>query len=904
MLLFLILAARKMRISGFQKKLQIIVRFFVCLLLIFSLGTMTVQQYAKSTTTIFAVDRSASIKSAEENTKFFLSEAEKTIGEADRAGVVSFGENASVEKGIDKTFSLTEFNATVNRDYTNISDALKLSATLIPENSRKRIVLISDGNENVDDALSQARILKNQKITVDVYAVNNNIGSEVQLTGIKVPPFSNKNVDFDIEIMVDSLHDTKSNVKLYKGSQLIVNEEITVRQGENKYVFSDHSSEGGGIIYRAEIVPEKDTMSENNKAFAYCYVKDVPSMLLVEQNGSGSEIKRILEGAQIHVASASPETVPTALEVLNGYDSIVLADVPSDGMAEGFLQALESYVRHTGGGLIVTGGENSYALGNYYNTVLEELLPVSMELKTDSQTPDLGMVMVVDHSGSMSDSRYGLSVMEIAKEAAIRGVESLNENDMVGVVAFDDQPEWAVEFQKVSGNIASIQENIAKIQPAGGTSILPALLTAYEKLKLADVKLKHIILLTDGQAEQIGYDSILQGMNNSGITLSTVAVGSGADTKLLEGLAKSGKGRYYFTNEFTNLPEIFAKEALLAGKEYINNRDFYPTQKNPSPMLAGVDSVAMLKGYIGVTAKPRADVLLESDTKDPVLASWQYGLGRTIAWTSDMNGKWTQEWLASEQGVQLFKNMVSWSMRSQSSEDIQVEGERTEHGGRLTVTMKYDQAVERVTATVLSSDNKEYQTELTASAPGVYNSELDGAQEGAYIVNVQVDKKDGTSIQSNSGFNLPYSKEYDIRNWQDGKLLLKKIADTTGGKILETPQEVFSEDTEKIITDIDMSKVLLVAAVLLFLIDIAIRRFTSLSQWLENICCGLGKRFNRLFKRNNRKLDLDTTLLSKKKEQEVQTKKESTVKNDSDLIKEEKKSTASLLANQKKKRNK
>lgn len=892
--LFLFFTIRKKRSSRFQKNLNLSIRFVICLLLILALSGMNMKQNSKRTTTIFAVDLSASVKGAEENTKQFLTEAQNTITTKDEAGIICFGERAAVEQKPDKVFSLTEFHSFVNQEFTSISDALKLSVSLLPEQTRKRIVLVSDGNENKGDAIAQAKLLQSQQISVDVYIIGDEISQEVQMTEIKVPPYSNKNVEYEIEITIDSLIDTKSKIKLYKGNQLIVNEEAAIRTGQNKFVYTDLALQGGGVLYRGEIEPLEDTIAENNKAYAQCFIEDIPSVLIIEKENSAKEIKKILEGSQLYLVSVEAKGAPVAMEKLNTFDTVILADVPMEELPEEFASGLESYVKHTGGGVIVTGGEHSYALGDYYNTPLEEILPVEMELKTDSQTPNLGMVMVIDRSGSMSDSRYGMTVMEMAKEAAIRGVESLNQTDSIGVVAFDSEAEWAVEFQKVGENSAAIQQSIGKIQPMGGTSILPALRIAYEKLKTADTRLKHIILLTDGQAEQEGYDGLLTGMSKNGITLSTIAVGSGADTALLERLAEKGKGRYYFTNEFTNLPEIFAKEALLAGKEYLNHRYFYPVLQDSSPILSGIDSIAQLKGYIGTTAKSRADVILKSDTDDPILAAWQYGLGRTVAWTSDMNGEWSGEWLATDQGVRLFRNMAAWTMRSQVSHNMQVTGERTDSGGKIRVAMEYNKEIKQISATVLSSDNEQYQVKLNTIAPGIYEGELPEAGEGAYIVTVLAEKMDGAIDKTNAGFHLSFSSEYDIRQFQNGKALLKKISEITEGRILTDPAEVFSQEAKQTYANKDLSNILILLSLVFFLLDIALRRFYFLSQRIETAALKWAEKWHR---------NIEKPVMPIKQEKQKETKIEKEVPNKKEQ-KEEKQNTASLLASKKKRRKK
>lgn len=905
-LFFIFYSAKKGTFQNkFQRNFLSAVRSIVCIVLIVSLSGMSIRQYVDTTTTIFAVDLSASAKNSADKMLEFLQEAQKTKKTNDKAGIICFGEKAVVELSPQKEFTASDFRSYINEEETNIADGLKLSSIIVPEDTKKRIVLLSDGNENAGEALTTAKLLKNQNFNIDVYPVESQYREEVQLTELKVAEFLNKDVQYDIELKIDSTIATTSNVKLYKQNVLIANETIEVRSGENSIIFPDVSDIGGSILYRAEILPQKDNLKENNAAYAYSYVDDIPSVLLVQENESGRELKKILEQSQVAVTETQAASVPVSMEQLSIYDAVLLTDISASLLPKGFLDSLESYVKNLGGGLFVSGGENAYALGEYYKTPLETILPVDMELDTNSQMPNLGMVLVIDRSGSMMSGQYGISPISMAKEAAIRSLDDLKETDQLGVVTFDDKPSWTVNLQQIGGNQQSIKESIGSIQAGGGTSILPALHVAYDSLKNADTKLKHIILLTDGQAEQEGYDGLLENMKSYGITLSTIAVGSAADTKLMERLAKGGKGRYYFTNEFTDLPEVFAKETFLAGKKYINNRTFFPSQGDSSAILTGIDSVPQLDGYIGTTAKPRADVVLKSDKDDPVLASWQYGLGRSAAWTSDIKGNWTQKWLTSQEGVAVIRNTIAWVMRKQASRDIHITGERKGEKSNIIVQMPYDDTIKEMKGSVISSDNQQYEVNFSSVAPGVYEGTIDTKEEGAYVVNLELERKEGEKEVLHSGLNLPYSQEYNIKKAANGINLLHRLADTTQGRVLSSAKEVFADDTMEVYTDKDMGSIFMILALVLFLLDIALRRFSFLLAGVETRFYKMTSAFSIKGHGVRQKKHLSSV-----KSVPTQNTGDSTVKEQKNTrVKEEndsgqKKSTAALLAEKRRKRDK
>ncbi|MGL4791719.1 MAG: VWA domain-containing protein, partial [Anaerotignaceae bacterium] len=367
---------------------------------------------------------------------------------------------------------------------------------------------------------------------------------------------------------------------------------------------------------------------------------------------------------------------------------------------------------------------------------------------------------------------------------------------------------------------------------------------AYDEIIKTDTKLKHIILLTDGQAEQTGYDSLIEQMKANGITLSTIAVGGGADTKLLSDLAQKANGRYYFTSEFSSLPEIFTKETTLAGKEYLNNREFYPVGSN-SPILTGIEQIAPLKGYVGTTIKPRGDMVLKSDTDQPILATWQYGIGRTSAWTSDLTGQWSSKWLNSQEGVAIIRNTVSWLMGSNISQEITFDATKNGDFTTLKATMPYNSKVKAVTGTIVDNNNKETEATFKAISPEVYESELSNLEEGSYIIALFLEMEDGTTDVKRGGFSIQYPAEYDLRLFANGKEGLEKLISATGGKIIENPQEVFSQQSRNVYTDKSLTIPLIIVALLLFLMDIAFRRFTLISSKAETLLTHRPKKTNQ-----------------------------------------------------------
>ena len=828
-------AKRLFRLAAWRRRVIVALRVTIAILLILGISGFGLKKVSNSTTTVFVVDSSDSAVNSKKTAENFIREAIKSKKPSDKVAIVNFGTNTAVEAVPSENVNFTSIQTQINGSFTDIEQALKSAASLIPAEDRKRIILISDGEENAGDAQKVAKTLSGQEISLDVYPIGNEVGNEVLVKKIDVPETLRLNDKFEVSIKISSNVKTTGKLKLYRDRELVNEISIDIQQGDNNFVFSDTALKGGVVTYSAEVEAEEDSLSQNNKMSTFSYIEDKAKILVIHDKGEGgTELAKIME-SDADVQQTRPENVPLNLEELQKYDGFIISNVSAEKLDDKFLDNLEVCIRHLGKGLLVTGGDDSYAPGGYYQTVLEKVLPVNMDIKTKEEDPNLGLVLVIDKSSSMAGGQYGVSKVELAKEAAIRSSEALKSNDMIGVVAFDGAFKWVVKTKKAE-NLKSIQDDIATIRPGGGTSILPALEAAYLSLKDVDTKLKHIILLTDGQAERTGYSELMDKIREAKITLSTVAVGKEADMPLLRTLATAGSGRFYATDEFTDIPKIFTKETFLAGKSYLNNRTFTPKLTAYSPILSEIDSIPSLDGYVATTAKSTARIIFSSDQDDPILATWQYGLGRTAAWTSDAKGMWTSSWMQWQQSPRFWKNLISWLLQKKVKDDYTITGGVVNGKGNLELTLPADERLENETveATVVSPEGKEETVKLEPISPGVYRGSFTGDETGVYIANVSVNSNGETVKNISSGIMIPYSPEYDRINKSEENVL-ERLAIEGGGRILKNPEEVFSGELKKTVAVNDMTNILLVLIIILLMLDIALRRLNIPFEKLEPV---------------------------------------------------------------------
>jgi len=473
------------------------------------------------------------------------------------------------------------------------------------------------------------------------------------------------------------------------------------------------------------------------------------------------------------------------------------------------MNMIEQAVKNFGVGFTMVGGENSFGLGGYFKTPIETLLPVEMEIKGKEQLPSLGLVIVLDRSGSMSGAK-----LELAKEAAARSVEMLRDEDTLGFIAFDDRP-WEIIETGPLDNKEEAVDTILSVTPGGGTEIYGSLAKGYENL--ADLKLqrKHIILLTDGQSQSGNYEDLIAEGKENGVTLSTVAIGQDADADLLEALSEMGSGRFYGVVDEQTIPSILSRETAMISRTYIEDNPFYPTIYNASGWnTLFANGVPQMNAYIGTTAKQGASVIAESEKEDPVLAQWQYGLGKTFAFTSDSTGKWTGDWARWQDWGTFWRMLISQMLPSYNDVAYDV---RLESDGSFVITDPTNE-VAFLDIVAVNEAGEELETQLEAISASQVRAVVQ-AEPG--LIFFRIADEDQAIYQA--GISVPYSAEYELRPVNDK--LVEELTKQTGGSVLKEPKEVFREFTKKGADRQNIATWLILAGMLLFFIDITIRRF-------------------------------------------------------------------------------
>ena len=821
-LVFMYIVLKKFKNLKRRNLVNLISRILVIIFIVCAMADITLSIKGKNISTIFILDVSDSMSNFKEKGIEFIDKALEEMPKNNKAGVVVFGDNASIDKVMDNKKEYSGIKSAPLKSATNIEEAINTSFSLFDKNASKRIVLITDGEENKGDLLNSVVLLNKENIDLKVYKVSNESGNEVYVESVKVPDNISIGEEFTVTTTIESNVQTKGKLTLFSGRDKKAEEEVEIQKGTNTFVFKDVQTTGGFKNYRVLIETDEDTNGINNEYSCFTNVIAPPNILVIQgKENSALGVIEILKNTSCNYNIVSPNSAPRNLNELLEYKTIVLCDVHKDDLNSGFMDNIESYVKDYGGGVVTFGGENSYALGGYKNTSLEKILPINMDKKGKNEVPPISISLIIDKSGSMSSGNGEVSKLTLAKEAAMNALDSLRESDEINVIAFDDTYQNVVEMQSV-GDIKNIKEMIGGITVGGGTSIYPALEQGYKAQLNSKGKIKHIILLTDGEDSfsLSNYTSLVNDIKNEGITLSTVSVGEDANESLLQTLANQGSGRYYHTDKYTDIPRIFAREVLLSAGTYIINEEFTPSISSNSEILSGINTkegIPNLKGYIGTSIKENATEILTSNHHEPILASYRYGIGKTVSWTSDINGQWSSDYLTWNKGAQLIKNAIYWTIPELSDEG---KLSISQEGNEALIEFYSDSNLEgsKIKAIYNSESGSNGEIELIEEEPGKYTGKVKLDEIGFYNFNVR-EEKDGEIINNYTGaFSLQYSDEYKFNKNKD------KIKTLVSGKFINNSKDVFKGELKEAYKKINLSNIFLIFALVLFFLDIVYRR--------------------------------------------------------------------------------
>lgn len=786
-------------------------RMLVYSLIVIALAGIQFTTEVKDTHTIILVDQSASMTLCDEEVKAYINEQLTGKQVTDYVEIIGFGENSAVEQLMTSAAMAYKAQLIVDKSGTNFEEAVKFALNRFDQDKNKRLMLISDFKETSGDLLSSIIKKMPEGIEFKHYLLDDRLGVDVQLSQMKMPENIKIGERFPVTVSVTSSHQTPALLTIYSDEKITLQKNVQLKSGTQRFVFEDQLETTGNHQYVARIESSKDSVVENNQWHQLIEVEGPAKILLIDPNGEGELYSNHLSNQGIQVSYRQDNLQGTTLETLAFYDGVLIVNASIESLDTEFIKNLELYVKELGGGLLTIGGDVSYAVGGYENTLLEKMLPINMALKVEGERYDLAMMAVVDKSGSMSGSDSGPSKMKMAKEAVVRVAETLSDRDQLGLIAFDGSFHEILSLTEVT-SLDEVIKKVAGVKADGGTSILPALKKGLENLGQTTLKGKHLLLVSDGQGEQGGYEQLIQQYPD--VTISTIAIGDDADAHTMKKIAELGNGRFYLVTDYRKIPEIFTKETRLAMDAFIKEGIFVPEKNSLHPIVANVAQLPLVYGYVGTTLKGQSELILSIE-EEPLLATWQYGLGRTMAWTSDVSD-WTRLYYEQAQGIQLLTDLPASIFSTHEFETLQLDVQVSNNSLEINGLNKENKALE---VSVLSVNGQEKQIEVAEYGDGYFEGKARLSDEGFVFLRVldTVNKQ----LVHQQAIAVNYSKEYDLSS---GRIIESDYRGLIDSELLSDKGLIFTEIEEPAKALQSYDDILLMLAMILFVLDVACRK--------------------------------------------------------------------------------
>ncbi len=908
-----------------RRLVVLLLRTAVVVLLILALAEMRAVRTSDRLTVFYLLDLSQSIpgETRAQMIEYVNQAVERHRRPRDRAGVIVFGRDAAIElPPFDESIPLSATpGSPVDPEYTNLAAAMRLAQATFPEDAARRVVILSDGNENVGDAMEQARALAAAGTGIDVLPIRYRRRGEVMVERLLVPAEARRGQPLDLKVVVsntrtpgaqDSEVTGRLTIKQSAGGREVLLSEQRVTLPPGKKVFSlRHEIDAAGFFtYEATFTPDQpadDAMAQNNRATAFTHVQGKGQVLLIEnaeadKAGQYGHLAQALAEHNIEVTVQRTNQLFSTLAELQPFDAVVLANVPREHFTDAQIQMLVRNTQQMGAGLVMLGGPDSFGAGGWANTELEKAMPVDFTIKSAKVVPR-GALAIIFHASEMAQGNYWQKV--IAAEA----LKALGPRDYCGVIHYGGMGGtnwlWRPGMAVVGPRRTEMLARLERMTPGDMPDFDPGLSLARDGLVgCKDAAVRHLIVISDGDPSPPSA-GVLRSLVNAQITVSSVAVAAHgpAESRVMENLATSTGGKYYAVNNPQMLPRIFQREARrvaqpliyenLAGFRrggrgggglvpggragggrrggggaaarrggaqpliYENLAGFRPQIRYPHEMLSGIEPpLRPVTGFVLTSRKehPLVEVSLVSpqpsaEENNTILASWTYGLGRTVALTTDASTRWTRAWIGWEGYTKLMGQIVRWAMRPSGDQGkFTVATEYKDGQVRLVITAldPNDEFLNflRFSGTAVGPDLQPIDLHIEQTAPGRYTAAFPASRAGSYLI---LASPGPGKTPLRAGITVPYSEEF--RALETNTALLEQMASLVpaGGQpgvVINHPDgldrmdalleiDTFRHDLAPASSSRDAWPLLVVAAACVFFGDVLVRRVQIGLGWVR-----------------------------------------------------------------------
>ncbi len=749
-------------------------------------------------------------------------------------------------------------NDLIHQGATNLEDGLLTALPGFDQGLAKRVVLVSDGNQTEGDVWRAMLRLQAEGVRVFAMPAAVSVDSDAWVEAIVVPEGVREQAEVEVEAQVFSRLPVPARVDLIIGERPVASRSVKLSSGVNRISLHVRLPRAGAQNLTVRVSADGDQFPGNDALTEEVFVQPRPHVLYVEGGTHGtSYLADALTAQGMRVSVIKAERLSDDPQLLEDKDVVILSDVRAENMTGDAARRLQGFVRDRGGGLIFVAGENTYGEEGFANSEVERLLPVKFEAKRKRQ--DLDLVLLLDRSASMRSGK-----IESAKSAAIATVELLDEEQGLAVLAFDSQPQQVVPLAPV-GDKRRAKELISRMTSSGQTNIYNALLEAQRLLADSQAEIKHIILLSDGYTARApavtrergsgsrgrvrtagdgvrpdpdeplanGFRGIVAELAAANITLSTVVLGEGYDLEFMSTIAKWGHGKSYLAHSDNETPGLFVGDIRRVRGDSIVEEPFRPLVKARSPAIAGVDFATgpELKGYVESKPKGFSDVLLEAKKDLPLLAETHYGLGKTVVFLSDAKDRWAVDWLRWPGYATFWAQVVRDSARRDSGEGLSWGVTREGRDALIHFTALGDGGSFRdglwPQVRITGPNGRSTETALRQVAPGQYRTRVPLAAASSVPWRFELLPGPGVSaadVARAGSRRLFYSYSDEYRLLPANLPLLRTLSEQTGGSLAPTADEIFKPRGDGGVISVPLWPYCAGAALLLFLLDILVRR--------------------------------------------------------------------------------
>lgn len=802
-----------------------ILRVVLYALVVLSLAGMRWVQRSDRAATIFLLDWSDSIPpDLKEQAESYVKKQLGRVKAGDQAGVVVFGRQAMIETPASKEPKFIGVHSMISRSATDLASAIRLALAAFPEGYQRRIVLITDGNENRGHALAEVEQARRHGVQINVLRIDYEYKEEVWVEDLYVPSEISPKEPFDVHVVIHANTEGPVTVRLYRNEVLVAEDVKELKKGKNIYVVQQKRPEPGPQRYEVRIeTAGGDTVYQNNAAFGFTHVRGTARLLVV--GGEPRDVDHLTEKLReegLATVVVEPGRLREHIPELTHFDAILFANVGVEEVPAGVMHAIEAAVHDAGVGFLMIGGENSFGPGGYRGTPLEKVLPVTMDQPQRRVLPNGALVLVLHTVEIPQGNKW-------AKDIALAAMRTLGPRDYFGILYYQytGNEKWLFKPRPVADRSA-MARLIRNVAPEDMPDFDATMRMAHREMKPLIASAKHIVIISDGDPANPS-PNLIKSIIKDGITMSTVVIAPHTPDGVskMADLARAGRGRAYYPRDPRKLPEIFIREARTIRRSMVIEKDFVPTMRPGVQAFKGIDrnAVPPLHGYVLTNPKATTEIMMSGPEGDIIFGQWRYGLGTAAVFTSDAKDRWSSDWVAWPPYQKIWAQMIRSLLRSVDrapySINVEISGGRghvvidaVDEQGKYVHTLKFN-------GSATAPDGDRRLLDFRQTGPGRYEASFDADDVGIYSINAAFDQDGKTGFLS-VGTAVPYVAEY--RDLKTNTPLLERMADVTGGRMLYPDDEVYLTLAATVGFPKPLWFYLLLAMIPLFVLDVFIRR--------------------------------------------------------------------------------